>query len=345
MTATALVHTPASTGPRLAASPDFGSMMDLARELVPTGFLPEHIRTPGQAVAIILQGRELGMQPMRALRSLTMVKGKVVENADSQLARFKDEGGRAIWQKLTETEAVLALRHPNGDEHTEVFTIKDATAAGLTKPSSKGEPSMFVKYPKAMLRSRAITAGLKSVGWSGAVGNYDPNEATEFAPASAGEAIASVQASTAHREPSLTAPGAETGAATADHLERIGALCEHAAIDESALAAKIRDRIKRPLTAARADELIAGLEAEIKKVTPAPVSAAATAEPTVAPLPAANEAATIDKLAKRYIALLAEDRVAPNVQARVQERMKTTEPTIASIQAAIDELEDAVIPF
>lgn len=161
---------------------NFGDLLALSKELVKTGFLPDHIKTDGQCAAIILTGRELGMEPMRALRSLQMVKGKVVENADSQLARFKQDGGRAIWKELSDTKAVLWLQHPNGDEHTETFTMADAERAGLTKVSHKGEPSMFAKYPKPMLRSRAITAGMKSLGWEGGVGNYDPAEAAEFAP-------------------------------------------------------------------------------------------------------------------------------------------------------------------
>lgn len=154
---------------------NFGDLWHMAEQLVPTGMLPDHIKTPGAACAIILAGRELGMGPMRALRSLQLVKGKVVEGADSQLARFKSDGGRAVFVTLTDTEAELHLRHPNGDEHTERFTLQDAQKAGLV-----GSGSMYQKYPKAMLRSRVITAGLKSLGWEGGAGVYDPSEAAEF---------------------------------------------------------------------------------------------------------------------------------------------------------------------
>lgn len=169
-TALAKVEKPTSTA--LSLEQTFA----LAEQLVPSGMLPEHIRKAGQAVAIILAGQELGMPPMRALRSLNLVKGKVTENADSQLARFKSDGGRAIWKQLDEKIAVLYLRHPNGDEHTETFTFAGAEKAGLTRPARSGEPSMFTKFPKAMLRSRAITAGLKSIGWEGGAGTYDPSE-------------------------------------------------------------------------------------------------------------------------------------------------------------------------
>ena len=58
-------------------------------QAVKTGMLPDHIKTGWQFAVIAATGHELGMQPMRAIRSLAMVKGKVVESADSQLARFK----------------------------------------------------------------------------------------------------------------------------------------------------------------------------------------------------------------------------------------------------------------
>lgn len=149
------------------------SMNELAcngEHAVKTGMLPDHIKTGWQFAVIAATGHELGMQPMRAIRSLAMVKGKVVESADSQLARFKAAGGRSQFEVLDESKAVLHLIHPNGDKHTETFTLEDAKRAGLASNSN------YSKFPKAMLRSRAITAGLKSIGWEGAVGAYDPDE-------------------------------------------------------------------------------------------------------------------------------------------------------------------------
>ena len=151
----------------------FPALVKMGDDLVRTGFLPEHIRNGAQAAAIILTGRELGMEQMRSLRSLHIVKGKVVEDAASQLSRFKADGGHGKFLHLDETKAVLWLRHPNGDEHTETFTIADAKAANLSTDNWR-------KYPKAMLRSRVITAGLKSLGWEGGVGVYDPDEAANF---------------------------------------------------------------------------------------------------------------------------------------------------------------------
>ena len=214
----------------VAPTLSFGDMMDMGEQLVRTGFLPAHLRNGAQVAAVILTGRELGMEPMRAIRSLSLVKGKVVEAADSQLARFKADGGRATFKSLTETEAVLWIKHPNGDEHTESFTMQDARNAGLASNDN------YKKFPKAMLRSRVITAALKSVGWEGAVGNYDPDE-LNVTPAPAAE----VQGEYVHMEtvepaqlapaPALTLEEARAmtvgknkrvmGAMTRDDLEKL----------------------------------------------------------------------------------------------------------------------------
>jgi len=211
-----------STVPRVidAEHMSFADMLAMGNTLVTTGFLPVAIKTGAQAAAIILTGRELGMQPMRALRSLNMVKGKVTEAADSQLARFKTDGGRAVWKQLDATAAVLHLVHPNGDEHTETFTMADARAAGLTLPHENGERSMYEKHAKAMMRSRTITAGMKSIGWEGGSGVYDPDELPPSTPASprslphvGEEAVAAqrrIDVETTRRITGAVAVGAET---------------------------------------------------------------------------------------------------------------------------------------
>lgn len=152
---------------------EFAGLVSMGDQLRRTGFLPSHIRDGVSFAAIVLMGRELGMGTMAACRKLQVIKGTVTERADSQLARFKSAGGRAEFKELSETRAVLTLRHPNGDQHTETFTIEDAKRAGLASNDN------YNKHPKAMLRSRAITAGLKSIGWEGAVGIYDPDEVSE----------------------------------------------------------------------------------------------------------------------------------------------------------------------
>lgn len=149
---------------------EIGNTLKLAKALHESGFLPRSVDTPAKATALIMTGREMGLGPMASIRSIAIVDGKPIVAADLQLGLFKRAGGRARFTQLDDQGAVLALRHPNGDEHVESFTIADAKAAGLTGKDN------WRKYPKAMLRSRVITAGLKSVGFEPLAGAYDPEE-------------------------------------------------------------------------------------------------------------------------------------------------------------------------
>ena len=148
----------------------YADLVALAKELVATGFLPAAVKTPAQAVAIIMTGRELGLPPMQALRSICIIQGKPELAADLQLSLFKRAGGQAKWLSQSSEEAKLWLKHPNGDEFTQVFTMLDAKRAGLAAGVN------WQKYPQAMLRSRAITAGLKSLGFEPLCGCYAPGE-------------------------------------------------------------------------------------------------------------------------------------------------------------------------
>lgn len=173
---TALSTTQQNQQIQAAPEASFGQLVSMGVSLRKTGFLPSHIKTGEDFAAIVLIGRELGMSTMAACRHLQCIKGTVTERADSQLARFKTAGGRARFETLDASKAVLWVRHPNGDEHTETFTMDDAQKAGL------GGNDNYKKHPKAMLRSRAITAALKSVGWDGASGLYDPDEIIDVEP-------------------------------------------------------------------------------------------------------------------------------------------------------------------
>ncbi len=163
----------------LAPAPvvDYAQELRGAKILMASGLVPAGVKSPEAALFIILTGRDLGLSPVQSLRSIHIISGKIEVAADQQLGLFHRAGGKSQWVKLTNTEAVLRLSAswllvP----HEESFTMEDAKRAGLDKPARSGEPSMFVKFPRPMLRSRAITAGLKSIGFDPTSGIYAPGE-------------------------------------------------------------------------------------------------------------------------------------------------------------------------
>lgn len=158
-----LVHVPTAT------SVNWDAELRGAQMLLKSGLAPQSLRTPEAALYVILVGRDLGLTPTQSLRSINVIQGKVEIAADMQLSLFKREGGKAIWRVLSDTIAEVELTHPNGDQHVERFTLDDAKRAKLTGDN-------WQKYPKAMLRSRAITAGMKSIGFDALAGVYAPGE-------------------------------------------------------------------------------------------------------------------------------------------------------------------------
>ncbi len=149
---------------------DYRRELDGARMLLASGLLPAAIKTPEAALFVILTGRDLGLSPVQSLRSIFVIQGKVEVSADMQLGLFHRAGGRSQWMDLTNEAAVLRLQAPwLLAPHTESFTLADAKQAKLGGDN-------WIKYPKAMLRSRAITAGLKSIGFDPTAGMYAPGE-------------------------------------------------------------------------------------------------------------------------------------------------------------------------
>lgn len=152
-----------------ATGVDWRAELAGAAMLLKSGLAPQSLKTPEAALFVILAGRDLGLSPTQALRSVNVIQGKVEVAADMQLALFKRSGGRGEWETLTDTAAMLVLTHPNGDKHRESFTMEDAKRAGLGGPN-------WAKFPKAMLRSRCITAAMKSAGFDVLAGVYAPGE-------------------------------------------------------------------------------------------------------------------------------------------------------------------------
>jgi hypothetical protein len=171
-----MTQNPNATTTYTAAMPTTGEwslMMDMAASLVPTGFLPESIKRPEQAVAIMLKGRELGVPPMYALSNIAIVKGKPTVSAEMMLALiYRDHGKRAIRVKeSTNTACTIEYRLDGwADVSTYTFSMDDAAKAGLATSNT------WKQYPAAMLRARCISAVARMAFPESIAGMYVPGE-------------------------------------------------------------------------------------------------------------------------------------------------------------------------
>jgi hypothetical protein len=141
-----------------------------AKYLLASGLCPVALKSPEAVLFVILAGRDLGLSPVASLRGLTIIQGKIEVSADLSLGLFHRAGGKSQWEELTDSAARLRLSAPwLTASHVSSFSMADAQRAGL-------KDGNYTKYPKAMLRSRAITQGLKDIGFDATAGVYAPGE-------------------------------------------------------------------------------------------------------------------------------------------------------------------------
>lgn len=139
------------------------------------------IKSPEQAAALMLIAQAEGISPALALRDYHVISGRPTLKADAILARFQQAGGKVRWVKLTDQEATAVFSHPAGGEVEISWTMEMAKKAQLLGNQT------WQKYSRAMLRSRCISEGVRTVYPGVVCGVYTPEEieSIDVAPAPA----------------------------------------------------------------------------------------------------------------------------------------------------------------
>jgi hypothetical protein len=146
--------------------------LELCRTLVASRFLPESIRTPEAAFAILATGRELGLTAMQSMRSIHIIKGKPTLSADLIVGLCKRAPSCEFFQLVESSGKVARYETKRVGEKPTVleYTIEEAKQAGLLSNDN------WRKYPAAMLRARCASALARAVYPDVAMGLYDPDE-------------------------------------------------------------------------------------------------------------------------------------------------------------------------
>jgi hypothetical protein len=135
------------------------------------------IKTQEQAVALMLIAQAEGLHPAIAARDYHVIQGRPALKADAMLARFQQAGGKVDWKVYTDAEVTGIFSHPAGGSVTLTWTLEQAKKIGLAGKDN------WKNYPRAMLRARVISEGIRTVYPGCVVGVYTPEEVADFQPA------------------------------------------------------------------------------------------------------------------------------------------------------------------
>lgn len=132
------------------------------------------IKSPEQAIALMLIAQADGLHPAAAARDYEIVNNRPVKRTEAMLRDFLRAGGTVQWHELSDTMAKATFSHSSTGKVTIDWDLARAKKAGL------GERDMYKKYPRAMLRSRCVSEGIKATYPAATGGMYTPEEAADI---------------------------------------------------------------------------------------------------------------------------------------------------------------------
>ena len=134
------------------------------------------VRHPVQALALMLVAQAEGLHPATAAQDYHIIQGRPALRTDAMLARFQAAGGKVQWHDYTDDVVSATFGHPAGGSLRVEWTIERARTAGLAGKET------WKQYPRAMLRARVISEGIRTVYPGVLAGMYTPEEIRDMAP-------------------------------------------------------------------------------------------------------------------------------------------------------------------
>ena len=150
---------------------DIQKMAQVAADSKMFGF-----KNQAEAMAIMLLCQAEDMHPAIAMRDYHVIQGRPALKSDAMLARFQTSGGKVNWTSYTDEVVTGVFSHPQGGDVSISWTMEMAHRLGFTKKEN------WRNYPRAMLRARCISEGIRTVFPACVAGVYTPEEVADFTP-------------------------------------------------------------------------------------------------------------------------------------------------------------------
>lgn len=134
------------------------------------------VKTPDEAIALMLIAQGEGRNPFEAARDYHIIQGRPALKADAIMSRFQQAGGSVKWLQYDDKKVSGEFTHPQGGTVTITWTFEQAQKIGLTAKDN------WKNYPRAMLRARCISEGVRTVYPGACSGIYTKEEVEDMTP-------------------------------------------------------------------------------------------------------------------------------------------------------------------
>ena len=132
------------------------------------------MKDPTTVLALMAVAQAEGRHPASVAKDYHIIQGRPALKADAMLARFQLAGGSVNWKVYTDEKVTGVFSHPQGGSLEVTWTMQQAKSIGL------GTKDNWKNYPRAMLRARVLSEGIRSVYPAVLVGEYTPEEVQDF---------------------------------------------------------------------------------------------------------------------------------------------------------------------
>lgn len=170
---------PAMLQPIASTTYSLDDISQLAQKVATSRLFPG-IENEASAFTLMMLCQSENLHPMQAVRRFHIIKGRPAMRADAIQAEFLHRGGRIRWVETTSERCEAIFLHPALSPEPGlriVWTMEDAHKAGL--PSINPN---WHKYPRAQLRARVVTEGVRAVDPGVIVGISSDAEVDDFDP-------------------------------------------------------------------------------------------------------------------------------------------------------------------
>lgn len=149
----------------------YAEMERLASAIAKSGLFG--IRTPEQALVLMMIAHAEGRHPVEAARDYDIVNNRPAKKAEAMMRDFIKAGGKVEWHALTDELADATFTHPQTGSVRIAWDMQRAQTAF-------GKKDMYAKFPRQMLRSRVVSEGIRTLWPLATSGMYETGEAADI---------------------------------------------------------------------------------------------------------------------------------------------------------------------